>query len=170
MEFLAHSHFREANGFVKAIRETLPEDHKIRRLLTPFTLGTVRCNRVFNEFLRENGLYHRAFGFKYTELQRLIRESMSDAPILQSGQVRDAKDRMKYRFRLFRKKVQVMKKLPDEIYPVFADLWAFWIQALDLVEHYQELYYNKDEKDDSLLESDTAVQFLCRVIKKFKNK
>lgn len=169
VDFLAHSHFREANGFIKAIREALPPDHNIRRLLIPFTIGTVKCNRVFNEFLRENGLYHRCFAFKYKELQRLIREAMEDAPVLQKGQVRAQQDRIKYRFRLFRKKVQVMKKLPDEVYPLYSDLFFYWVQALDLLTGWVNTYYNNDDSnDDELIADNDAAKFYDAILKNLK--
>ena len=169
VDFLAHSHFREANGFVKAIREKLPPDHNIRRLLLPFTLGTVKCNRVFNEFLREKGLYHRCFAFKYKELQRLIREAMQDAPVLQKGQVREAKDRIKYRFRLFRKKVQVMKKLPDEVYPLYSDLFFYWVQALDILTGWVSNYYNENDNDDEkLIQDKDAAAFYAAILENLK--
>lgn len=169
VEYVAHSHFREANGFIKAIRDTLGVDHPLRRLLIPFTLGTVKCNRIFNEFLRENGLYHRCFAFTYKELQRLIRESMDNAPELSKGEIRKSEDRMKYRFRLFRKKVKVMSKLPDEIYPIYGDLWKFWIEALGLMTEYTNKYYGDDEaKDDLLLKDTEAAAFYAAILKNLK--
>eukprot|EP01084_Bolivina_argentea_P011600 21683_1 len=126
IDMLSHCHFRESTGLMKAIRNNLNENHPIRRLLLPFTFGTVQKNRIFNEYLRENGLYHRCFAFKYKELQRLIRDSMCDLQNILSGEIRKEKDKMKYKFRLIRKKVSVMKRLPDEIYPIYNDIWSYW--------------------------------------------
>ena len=166
---LAHSRFREASGLIKAVQENLGVDHPLRRFLTPFNLGTVKANRIFNEFLRENGLYHRAFAFTYAELQRLIRDAMADAPALTSGQVRAVEDQMKYRFRLFRKKVVVMKKLPDEIYPIYTDVWDFWVATLKFVEEYINVYYGEDDKDDTkLLEDEEVGKFYAALLKNLK--
>ena len=151
VDMLAHCCLREGAGLISAIRQSLSVNHPIRRLLLPFTLGTVYRNRVYNEYLRENGLYHRVFAFKYKELQRLIRDSMENPPTLQRGQIRQPSDQMKYRFRLFRKKLAVMKRLPDEIYPLYTDSFAFWSQTLDFVQGYIEVYYNDQANDDSLL-------------------
>ena len=142
VDFVAHSRFRESNAWIKAIRSHLGPNHAIRRLLARFTIGPVRANRVFNEYLRQNGLYHRCFAFPYTELQRLIKDSMSDAPKLESGQSRAIEDMMRFRFRLFRKKVGVMKKLPDEVYPIYTDVWAFWVQTLKVRTDCLRRHYN----------------------------
>merc|ERR1711933_587243 len=56
--------------------------------------------------------------------------------------------------RLFRKKFSVLKKLPDEIYPIYTDVYDFWVQSLKFVEEYIEIFYNKDDKDDSELLAD----------------
>lgn len=154
VDFVCHSRFRESNAWIKAIRDHLSANHPVRRLLTPFTLGTVQSNRVMNEYLRANGLYHRCFAFSYKELQRLIGDSMSDAPKLEKGKTRNLQDQMRFRFRLFRKKVGVMKKLPDEVYPIYTDVWDFWVQTLKFVEYFIEVFYNKNDADDSLLEKD----------------
>ena len=66
------------NAFLTAIREMdQPQTHQtslFRKLLIPFTFGMVYQNRVYNEYLKENGLFHRIFAFEYDELQRLIKD------------------------------------------------------------------------------------------------
>ena len=106
VDHLAHNQLRESSGLIKALRK-LPEDHELRRLMLPFTYGTAHRTRAMNEYLREFGLFHRAFGFTYNGLQKLIRDSMMDAPKLEKGKNarRKREDAMKYRFRLFKKKV-----------------------------------------------------------------
>eukprot|EP01084_Bolivina_argentea_P019279 35866_1 len=151
---LCHARFRESNALVTAMQRYLPIDHALHRLLLPFTLGTVNANRVYNEFLRENGLYHRCFAFKYKELQRLIRESMDEAPERKKGEPRELKDKMKYRFRLLSKQVSVMKKLPDTVYPVHSDIRNFWTLTLAFVEEYIDVLYNATPDNDVELQAD----------------
>jgi len=155
---VCHSQFREAQSLVSAIRGHLSDTHPIRRMLLPFTIGTVYRNRATNEYLAENGLYHRCLAFKYVELQRLVRESMESAPPLQANQERGVNDRMKYRFRLMRKKVHVLSKLSQEIYPIYTDVWDFWTQTLDFVTKFVKLYYGQNDKDDSQLERDDELK------------
>jgi len=155
VDMLAHCRFREASIMAKALQDHLPANHPIRRFMTPFTLGTVYSNRVLNEHLRRNGLYHRAFAFTYDALQSLIRESMTDAT---SGANRGPEDLMKYRFRLFRKKMAVMKKLPDQVLPLYNDSWDFWLDTLKFSELYVQRFYNADDRDDSKLKADKALE------------
>ena len=78
-------------------------------------MGIVYANRIFNEYLKENGLYHQSFAFEYSEEQRLIKDSMEDAAVLTKEEFSNLSDEqrnvrsMKYKHRLLRKKVQVMK-------------------------------------------------------------
>eukprot|EP00484_Ammonia_sp_Unknown_P021957 CAMPEP_0197034918 /NCGR_PEP_ID=MMETSP1384-20130603/12845_1 /TAXON_ID=29189 /ORGANISM="Ammonia sp." /LENGTH=645 /DNA_ID=CAMNT_0042464889 /DNA_START=49 /DNA_END=1986 /DNA_ORIENTATION=- len=168
VDHLAHCLFRESNALTQAIRTTLPEDHPIRRLLLPFTLGSVYANRVFNEYLRENGLYHRAFAFTYKALQQLIYDSMEDAPLKKSRV--EATEMMKYRFLLFRKKGSVLKKLPDQVYPPGKDWYEFWYETLEFVDKYMLILYgpqpeNPDE-DSRLLEDKPAAAFYAALREK----
>ena len=80
---------------IKAIQETLNSIHPIRRLLTPFIFGSAYANRVYNEYSKRDGLFHRVFAFQYQSLCKLIQDSMSDAP-----PKRSTKDLMKYRYKL----------------------------------------------------------------------
>lgn len=151
VDMLAHCRFVEGSAMAKCLQEYLPEDHPMRRLMTPFTLGTVHSNRVMNEHLRENGLYHRAFAFTYEELQKLVRSSMEEAT---KNQNRERIEGEKYRFRLFRKKLNVMKALPDQVFPLQNDSWTFWLDTLKFVELYAQRYYGNDDRDQSKLEAD----------------
>jgi len=152
---LAHNQLRESSGFIKALRK-LPENHELRRLMLPFTYGTVRRGRAMNEYLREFGLYHTAFAFTYSELQRLIRDSVMDAPKLDSSKgQRAAMDAMKYRWRLFKKRISVNANLQDEIYPFFSDSNDFWSHTLQFVGDYMEPFYGMD---DSKIMADSDVQ------------
>ena len=62
------------NRFIKAIRR-MDVDHPMRRFLIPFTFGTVYANRVYNEYLKKKGLFHRIFAFKYTSLTKLVEDT-----------------------------------------------------------------------------------------------
>lgn len=95
VDMVAHCRLRETNGLIKAVQKCLKQDHPIRRLLLPFMYGTVYSNRVYNEYLKKDGLFHRCFAFTYDELSRLIKDAMSDPP-----QNRGPKDNIKYRWRL----------------------------------------------------------------------
>eukprot|EP01083_Nonionella_stella_P007190 20769_1 len=145
VDMICHTRFRESNALVKSIQTSLNVDHPIRRLLLPFTFGTAYVNCVFNEYLKENGLYHRAFAFTYDSLCSLITDSISDAPPLTArAGTRKQKDVMKYRFRIIKKKVQVMKTLPENIYPIYNDTYDFWVETLEFVEDYVDQYYGND--------------------------
>ena len=76
VDLVAQCRFRESSGLIRAIQETLKPDHPIRRLMLPFTFGTVYSNRVCNEYFKKNGLFHRAFGFTYSSLGKLMKNSM----------------------------------------------------------------------------------------------
>ena len=78
VDLVAHCRFRETSGLMKAMQTTLDPNHPIRRLLLPFTFGSVYANRVLNEYLKENALFHRCFAFEYKELSRLITDAMTD--------------------------------------------------------------------------------------------
>eukprot|EP01084_Bolivina_argentea_P252971 424802_1 len=163
VDMIAHCRFREAGGLIKAIQSTLNANHPIRRLLTPFTYGTVYANNVYNEYLKKNGLFHRAFAFTYAELARLMKDAMTDAPI---NKVRDRKDSIKYRWKFARKKCSAMKNCPDQIYPFYSDLYSFWVDTLDFVSNYVFNYYNAEEEDQSLLYADKEmVNFYSALIK-----
>eukprot|EP01084_Bolivina_argentea_P076248 138168_1 len=166
IDMIAHCRFREASGFIKAIQNKLNINHPIRRLLLPFTFGTVYSNRLFNEYLKENGLFHRAFAFKYNELSKLIKNAMCNAPPLKHGHQRSVVDANKYIFRLLRKKVQLFNKLPNEVYPLYMNLYNFWSRTLDFVSKYVNQYYNDDEKDDSkLFEDNEIISFYEELLK-----
>merc|ERR1712013_224359 len=88
--------------------------------------------------------------------------SMEDAT---PNQNRGRMDRMKYRFRLFRKRMKVMKKLPDQVFPLCNDSWAFWLDSLKFSELYVQKYYNNDDSDDSQLQGDKELEvFYKRVM------
>eukprot|EP01083_Nonionella_stella_P114516 338681_1 len=140
VDMICHTRFRESNALIKTIQTTLDVDHPIRRLLLPFTFGTAYVNRVFNEYLKENGLYHRAFAFTYDSLCNLITDSMS-----------------KYRFRILKKKVTPMKQLPQNIYPIYNDTFDFWVHTLKFVEEYVNQYYGDDAVAEERLRSDVAI-------------
>eukprot|EP01084_Bolivina_argentea_P233167 392782_1 len=157
VDFVAHSRLCESVRLITAIQDQLSADHPIRRLLLPFTIGTTFENCKLNSHLHKNGMYHRVFAFKYQQLQRLIRDSISYAPILRKGEMHTIENKMKYEFRLLKVKLMVLKKLPDEIFPIYADFLYFWIQTLNFVEEYISLYYNDDDADDSVFENDTEL-------------
>ena len=92
---VAHCRLRESNTLIKAI-QSLSNQHPIRRLLTPFIYGSAYSNRVYNEYLRKNGLFDRCFGFTYNGLTKLMFDAMANAPATD----RTAKDDIKYRWRL----------------------------------------------------------------------
>jgi len=162
VDHLAHNQLRESNGLIKALRK-LPEDHPLRRFMLPFTFGTAHRSRVMNEYLRRYGLYHRAFAFKYEELQRLIRDSMMNAPPLPENKnqqtPRPPRDLMKYRFRLFKKKVNVKRKLAEEIHSLYTDSWDLWVHSLHFVKKYLNSYYGlMDSEENKKLEGDKDLQ------------
>ena len=104
VDMVAQSRFREGGGLVRAIHETLSVDHPVRRLLLPFTFGTVYINRVFNEYLKENGLFHRIFAFQYKALSQLILDAMGNSQRISSylsgNGNKTGFEQNKYRFRL----------------------------------------------------------------------
>ena len=103
VDMVAQSRFREGGGLLRAIHETLSVNHPVRRLLLPFTFGTVYANRVFNEYLKEHGLFHRIFAFQYKALSQLILDAMGNSqPIsgLSGSGNKSCFEENKYRFRL----------------------------------------------------------------------
>ena len=98
VDMVAGSRFRETGGLIKAIYETLSPNHPVRRLLLPFTFGTAYANRVFNEYLKENGLFHRVFAFTYNSLGKVMKDGMDNAEKLNGGGFNPNK----YRFRLLK--------------------------------------------------------------------
>ena len=56
--------------------ESFDSNHPLRRLLTPFMYGTVYSNRIINEWLLENSLYHHSFAFTCNDLKKCIRDAM----------------------------------------------------------------------------------------------
>merc|ERR1719334_1522991 len=158
VDHLAHNQLRESSGFIKALRK-LPENHELRRLMLPFTYGAVQRGRAMNEYLREFGLYHRAFAFTYSELQRLIRDAMSDAPDPKQGQVtRKPVDQMRYRWKLFKKKIKLTKQLVDQIHGLYTDGYDFWTNTFNFVTKFTQAYYGSNPQDSSKLESDQYIQ------------
>jgi len=158
VDHLAHFQLRECSGMIKALRK-LPEGHELRRLMLPFTYGVVQRGRAMNEYLRENGLYHRAFAFTYSELQRLIRDAMSDAPDPKQGQVtRKPVDQMRYRWKLFKKKIKLTKQLVDQIHGLYTDGYDFWTNTFNFVTKFTQAYYGSNPQDSSKLESDQYIQ------------
>eukprot|EP00484_Ammonia_sp_Unknown_P003353 CAMPEP_0197075156 /NCGR_PEP_ID=MMETSP1384-20130603/211469_1 /TAXON_ID=29189 /ORGANISM="Ammonia sp." /LENGTH=843 /DNA_ID=CAMNT_0042513999 /DNA_START=71 /DNA_END=2600 /DNA_ORIENTATION=+ len=149
VDMVCHSRFREASGLIRAMQGSLSVDHPIRRLLLPFTFGTVYANRVFNEHLKQNALFHRAFAFTYHGLSRLVRDSMSDDS---------------YKFRLIKKRVSVFKMLPPEIYPMYTTMNAFWTYTLQSVEQYVSGYYGEDDSEQ-LQNDDELVGFYEAILK-----
>ena len=92
---VAHCRLRESNTLIKAL-QSLRNQHPIRRLLTPFVYGSAYSNRVYNEYLKKNGLFERCFAFSYNGLTKLMMDSLANAPLKD----RTAKDDIKYRWRL----------------------------------------------------------------------
>ena len=172
VDMICQCRFRECSGLIKAIQQTLNPDHPIRRLMLPFTFGTVYANRVYNEYFKQNGLYHRVFGFTYSGLAKLIRDSMSNALCITGGKY----EKNKYRFRLLKKQISKMKDLPQEVYPIWKNVSNFWNYTLQFVEKYIGQYYGDDKSDTLLFEDYELKRFYdallinCNINKKFRLK
>eukprot|EP01083_Nonionella_stella_P103636 296154_1 len=156
VDMISHCRFRESASLIKAMHQHLGHNHPVRRLLIPFTYGTVYANCMYNEHLKKNGLFHRVFAFTYDGLSKLIKDSMADAPPR-----REPRDDMKYRWKFTRKKACPVKKNSDldlktfsPYYPLYADVLSFWDDTLEFVAAYIASYYNDNDKDDHMLTGD----------------
>jgi len=61
---------------------------------------------------------------------------------------------MKYKFRLIRKKIGVLKRLADKVHPAHTDMMEFFNKTLHFVGSYVHIFYGDDDDDDSTLCAD----------------
>lgn len=117
--------------------------HPIRRLMLPFTFGAIYSNRIYSEYLRKHGLFHRCFAFKYNALKKLMNDSVNGT----------------YAFKLFKKKVSYMRSLPDSVFPLSTDCNEFWLISLNLVSRSFPLIYgvfdepSKEERERAIADN-----------------
>ncbi|MEM7140996.1 MAG: lipoxygenase family protein [Actinomycetota bacterium] len=73
VDHLGSTHYVASNLFTTVTRETLPEDHPLRRLIKAFTYGAADINRLAAfQLSNKGGLANRTFAFTYEGLSRLL--------------------------------------------------------------------------------------------------
>lgn len=78
IDHLGVTHYGVSNAVALAARRHLPAEHPLRRLLAPFTYGTVAINyAAHTSLVLEGGLLHRAAGLRYDSLLAAIETSFS---------------------------------------------------------------------------------------------
>lgn len=115
----------------------------------PFTTGAVYANRVYREYLRENGLFHRCFAFTYLSLQQLIDDGIAE-----------------YSFRLIKKRVSYMKNMPRDAYPLHTDTYDMFLNALRYMENIVGAIYGDDESDERMIDDHELFNFYAILLDK----
>ena len=59
-----------------------------------------------------------------------------------------------------------MRKLPREIYPIYSNLWRFWLNALKFIKGYVGNYYGLSDNEDSPLYADKELVAFYDVLMK----
>jgi len=146
---LAWTHWVSANSFSTAIREALPPNHPIRRVLHVNAFRTAKVNfGSFKTLYPEDGFLHRMSPLKYTGLTAAF-----DAAVKQ------------YRFRPWPEYLsQTAKELGQDVadsLPMFQDGIPLYNAMKEFYSQYVAVYYASDED----LQADAAVgeywQFRC---------
>jgi len=149
IDHLVWTHFIEANSFVIVTRETLSIDHPLRYFLKPFTFRIIAINyKASTNLVAERGPVHRAWGFPYDELTRVLQYSQKA-----------------YKYDKISNKIDPKMKqlLNDNEYPFIYDVERYFNIINTLVNSYFNIFYPINEPD--IFENDeeirTFYQHIC---------
>ena len=136
-DHLVGLHFMASNFLAAAEAEHLGAHHPIRRMLRPFTYGTVGINLgAIATLAVENGLLHRASAFTWSSLQEGFKKSF-DLNRFTGTMSQYLKGNNMF--------LDATSKTASKNYPFGQDGLAFEKVVMEFVSKYVNLYYTTDQ-------------------------